>query len=573
MKSHSWAWLVALSCVVAVAAHRLAACPFCTQTSKTLTEEMAAADVTVIAEIIEAPPRPEGGATGGGELPQATFRVLQTLKGKEHLDGATEVKAYFFGEFKEKEHFLITGMVLPNLEWSTPIPLVEESEAYVGQLLALPAEGADRLAFFQEYLENDDALLSRDAYDEFARAPYADLIALKDRIHHERLLTWIRDQETSPSHRRLYLTMLGVCGSQDDLGLLEEMLSSEDRKDKQALDALIACYLTLKGPDGMPMVEDLYLKNDEAEYADTYAAIMAIRFHGEQTDRIPRKRLLAALYHMLDRPKLADLVITDLSRWEDWSMMDRLVALFKDADPKNNWVRVPVVNYLQAAREQEGEVGDKAKTLIAELKEIDPKAVQQAEAYGAFGLLATSKTPPPGSQRPSEDQGANSKPETPATTDDPQADATTNQEPAEEKQPAEDPAPSLEPSAAPPLADTPDPETAADDTAPEERTSDEPLAESSATAEEAPAESDQASEPAPEAAVTEQAATIERRKSDNTDATRDIPAVSPRSVAQHVTTAAAVSPESDSPGMGLGIAVGIVIVFVTMVFSLGSGRP
>ena len=34
--------------------------------------------------------------------------------------------------------------------------------------------GADRLAFFQEYLEHEDPLLAQDAYDEFARAPYAD---------------------------------------------------------------------------------------------------------------------------------------------------------------------------------------------------------------------------------------------------------------------------------------------------------------------------------------------------------------------------------------------------------------
>ena len=33
---------------------------------------------------------------------------------------------------------------------------------------------------------------------------------------------------------------------------------------------------------------------------------------------------------MLDRPQLADLVIPDLARWEDWSVMDRLVELFKN---------------------------------------------------------------------------------------------------------------------------------------------------------------------------------------------------------------------------------------------------
>ncbi len=114
--------------------------------------------------------------------------------------------------------------------------------------------------------------------------------------------------------------------------MLEEMIKSKDRQTKGALDALVAAYLTLKGPDGMPLVEDLFLKNKDAEYTDTYATIMALRFHGTEEKIIPRERLLAGIRLMLDRPQLADLVIPDLARWEDWSVMDRLVELFKNAE-------------------------------------------------------------------------------------------------------------------------------------------------------------------------------------------------------------------------------------------------
>ena len=87
--------------------------------------------------------------------------------------------------------------------------------------------GIDRLAFFQEYLENEDPLLAQDAYDEFARAPYADVQALGPRMHHDKLVKWIADLEINPSRRRLYLTMLGVCGSKDDLPMLESMIVSD----------------------------------------------------------------------------------------------------------------------------------------------------------------------------------------------------------------------------------------------------------------------------------------------------------------------------------------------------------
>ena len=75
----------------------------------------------------------------------------------------------------------------------------------------------------------------------------------------------------------------------------------------------------------MPLVEDLFLKNKDAEYTDTYATIMALRFHGTRRERHSAERLLEGLRTMLDRPQLADLVIPDLARWEDWSVIDRLV--------------------------------------------------------------------------------------------------------------------------------------------------------------------------------------------------------------------------------------------------------
>jgi hypothetical protein len=177
--------------------------------------------------------------------------------------------------------------------------------------------------------------------------------------------------------------MLGVCGNAKDVPMLADMLSSSDRKAKAGLDALIACYMTLKGPTALELVEDLYLKNDKAEYADTYAAIMAIRFHGSETEVVPRQRLVRALRYMLDRPQLADLVIPDLARWEDWDVMPKMVELFKTADEKSSWVRVPVINYLRACPKPE------AKQCIEELEKIDPAAVKRANTFFPFGGAPT----------------------------------------------------------------------------------------------------------------------------------------------------------------------------------------
>jgi hypothetical protein len=194
----------------------------------------------------------------------------------------------------------------------------------------------------------------------------------------------LKDPKTDTPHRRLYLTMLGVCGTKDDLPLLEEMLKSEDRAMKAGLDALIGCYLTLKGAGGLPLVKDLFITNESTEFTDQYQAIMALRFHAEEGGVLKKDEVAAVLRHMLDRPKYADLVVADLARWEDWSVIDRLFELFRDADQDSLWVREPIVNYMRACPLA------KAKEYLKEFEKIDPKAVKRASGFFPLGAPKTS---------------------------------------------------------------------------------------------------------------------------------------------------------------------------------------
>jgi hypothetical protein len=354
------------------------ACPFCTAVSQTFSEEMASMDVVVMARLKEPPPPLQEGAESDGRVVTAKFEVVKALKGVEILAGQKMIETVYFGDGKKGEVFMITGVDPPKLMWSTPLLLSQRAQEYLPKLLTLPAEGPDRLTFFQDYLEDADEMLARDAYDEFAKAPYETVIGLKDRMNHDQLVAWIKHPDIPASRKRLYFVMLGVCGSKADLPMLEQLLRSEDRQAKAGLDSMIACYITLAGEEGLPLIEELYLANKDAEYADTYSAIMAIRFHGTETEVVPQKRLVKSLRYMLDRPQLADLVIPDLARWEDWESMPRLVNLFKTADEKSSWVRVPVINYLRACPLPE------AKKYMEELEEIDPQAVKRANSFFPF---------------------------------------------------------------------------------------------------------------------------------------------------------------------------------------------
>jgi hypothetical protein len=299
-----------------------------------------------------------------------TFEIVEILKGAEILGDLRRFQLRSgSGEEPIGSTFLVLGVgkTATEINRGASTALSDRGVDYVKVLPTLAKNGVERLAFFQEYLEDPETIFATDADGELARASYAELKELGPQMQHERLVGWIKDPNVSPSRRRLYLTMLGICGQDEDVLVLEEMLKSHDRQ--VALDAIIACYVILKGSDGLPLVEVLFLKDDQAEYINTYSAIAALRFVGDESDVVPKARLLESLRCVLDRPKLADLVIPDLARWNDWSVIDKLVQLFRDADEQSLWVRVSVVKYLRACPRKE------AKKYLEELAEIDPESV------------------------------------------------------------------------------------------------------------------------------------------------------------------------------------------------------
>lgn len=343
----------------------------------TFWEQIKSHDAVVIARLVTLPPP---AAEIDAELPKAEFEVIRVLRGSEHIEPEAMFRVLLVGDYPVGQEFVVMGVNPPGFVWSTPLKATPRVVEYVESLGKLPEKGADRLAFFQQYFEDEESVLAFDAYDEFARAPYEDVTALKDRMNHDQLVKWILNPETSVNRRRLYFTMLGVCGGPQDIELLERLIRSDDRKEQAGLDALVSCYLKLKGADGLELIEQEFLKNEAADYVDTLATISALRFHGSEEKSIPRERLVAAVRTLLDRPKMADMIIPDLARWEDWTVMEKLVELFKNSTEDTIWVRVPVIQYLQVCPRPE------AKKHIEELRKIDPDAVARAALFNEIDL-------------------------------------------------------------------------------------------------------------------------------------------------------------------------------------------
>ncbi len=373
-------------------------CPFCSAVSLTFSQEIAQSDAAVIARLVEPPAPGSLSPRADGPLPKGRFEVVEVLKGGPAVEaagllgpGADRLETILLEEKPVGTLFLLMAVEPPKLVWSSPILVGDRAVEYLRRLGSLPEKGPDRLAFFQQYLEDEDDTLARDAYDEFAVSPYDDVRGLENRMDPAQLLRWIEDPRVQANRRRLYATMLGVCGSPADAERIARILDGDalgpDAAEiRSGLDALIACYVTLEGPEGLELVDRLFLNRAgrDIPFAETYAAVMALRFLGEESEIVPRERVLASLRLLLDEPKLADLVVADLARWQDWSVVDRLAGIFKDATADNIFVREPIVNYLRACPLPEAAVA------LAEVERIDPEAVRRAATLAGLAGLTTA---------------------------------------------------------------------------------------------------------------------------------------------------------------------------------------
>ena len=354
-------------------------CPFCTALKPTLTEEIEATDAVVFAKVLG-----PGQLTEDGFDRKMRLEVRQILKGKSFVALEEVFETIAPASLEAGQECLVMGVLTDRMMWSTPMKLTDRSREYILAVQTLPLAGPERIRFFLEYLEDAESFMAYDAYDEFARTPYDDVKAIKPHMSRDKLVGWVQDPEVSINRKRLYFTLLGVCGGREDLPLLEKMITSPDKRDRAALDSLIACYLTLSGADGVKLIEDRFLRDKEADYVDTYAAVAALRFHGTESDVIPVPRIVEAVRLLLDRPEVADLVIADLARWKDWTVTDRLVEMFKNANEKTQWVRVPIVHFLRVNPDPA------AKAKIEELKAVDAQSVRRALAF--FELEAAMQT-------------------------------------------------------------------------------------------------------------------------------------------------------------------------------------
>lgn len=333
------------------------ACPFCDAPQLTMSEMIEQSDHLVLCEWLEGT-RPTNDSAGSVD-----FKIISVGRSQDDLLKAEETLTLpFYTSGEAGEQFALMGPGTDYLNWQPPTKVTEESWQYLRDCPVPekdPERREKRLAWFLQYLEHPELLVSNDAYGEFAAAPYKIIRPLRGQMPREKLKEWVANEETPVTRIALYGMMLGLCGTKDDASVLEKKIMTIDSDFRLGLEGIMSGYVMLTGEDGLQKLEEAkirretYTDSDGTEqklpFSETYATVNTLRFMRKyEPDCVPPERLADSMYLLLDRPELSDLIIADLARWKDWSVQARLMTMFDAEKFQIPSIKRAIVRYMLA---------------------------------------------------------------------------------------------------------------------------------------------------------------------------------------------------------------------------------
>ena len=331
------------------------ACPYCSRLGSTITLDVEEFPIVVF----------------GVRQPDGTFEVHRVLKGDEFLDAS---EAIAIPDAQPNLATLAFGESIDgSIAWTKAQPIeMAEFRYLLGALDAL-AQDPIAIRYFYPYLGDRRPAIADDAFYQFARTDYAVLDQAKGQFDRDHLLEIIASPDAMSELRELAYKLLGMVGNEGDAHLPLAVIQAPDAANQRSLKTLIASYLALAGDAGLQRIENEYLANLEAKYELTHAAIEAIRFHLEETNRFERRQLLDSLHIVLGNAEISDVVLPDLINAKDWTAIEKVAELFRNARADQRWVRVAAAKYLLAAPPKA------VANVVSELRELDSSAFVEAE--------------------------------------------------------------------------------------------------------------------------------------------------------------------------------------------------
>lgn len=329
MRLRTWV----LGIAMALMTSPLLACPFCEPTP-TLRQDMADHVVVAIVEL-----------TGGieatdDEVGTSVFTVKSLLKVYEIQPRVNDEITLPGGSRQPRGTRKLMmarrlGKTAVRLDWDRSFDIDDARLKYITDAPRDDASSTQQLAYFLKHLEHRDFFIGNDAFAEFTNVKFEDIFALRDQLPRDQLREWLFGMKTPAPRRGLYGMLLGLCGDQSDARLLEAKVLEPTQELRLGIDGMMGGYLWIKGEAALQKIDAAKFVSlnssgaeTEASRSETYSALQAIRFMWQYgSERISRDRLSQSMRLLLDRPEFAAVAITDLARWKDWSILDRVLDI------------------------------------------------------------------------------------------------------------------------------------------------------------------------------------------------------------------------------------------------------
>lgn len=299
------------------------ACPFCAPTGTTLTGEVAQADFILFGTLANAkrdPNDPTAFNKGSTDLNiELVIKPHDMVKDKKSItipryvppDGKNGKYLIFFNVYN--------GMLDPYRGESVAID--SKLPQYLkGAMEVREKDTVTRLKYFFEYLEDQDVVVSSDAYSEFGYAEYKEVREVAAKLPAATLLKWLKDPNTRGSRLGLYGLLLGHCGKAEDAKAIRALLDDKERSYTSGLDGVLAAYALLDPKAGWDYVVGL-INDPDKDFPVKYAALKTVRFFWEyRPDVIDNKQVIAAMKLLMDNADIADMPIEDVRKWKVWEL-------------------------------------------------------------------------------------------------------------------------------------------------------------------------------------------------------------------------------------------------------------
>ncbi|MGQ0633839.1 MAG: hypothetical protein ACT4QC_04455 [Planctomycetaceae bacterium] len=383
--------LVAAGAVLVAAddgARTCSACPICGQPTVTLAERYAKADAALLVAWVASQTAREGQADS------TTYEVLETpRRGPTEYRKGDRLTAPGYHAGKPGNLVLLTGRKpeAGDIQWDyPPLDVTETAYQYIVQAPSLETAWEKRLAYFVRFLEFPDLTIANDAFAEFVNAPAKDIAAVAKLLPRDKLRDWLFDPRTAISRVAAYGLMLGLCGEPRDAERMFAKIVDENDERRVGLEGIVVGYLLLTGEQGLARLETKKLNPTDAPEGDVFAVLTALRYlwsYGNGT--IPPEKLRRAMRKLVERPQFAASAITDLARWQDWSIQSRLMELYGTQGFDDRETKRAIIGYLIAGTkdvpagkdEAPPEHARAAAGHLARLREREPRLVSETEKF------------------------------------------------------------------------------------------------------------------------------------------------------------------------------------------------